>query len=85
MDWIVGLGKIYSQEEIDKAKLSPGFEREYGCRYLGRIGNIFSPLQIDRAIELGEQFKGVPTNDYTLHSVGVDVGFGKPYPLQTPE
>ena len=58
MDWTVGLGKIYSQEEIDKAKLSPGFEREYGCEYLGRIGNIFSPLQIDRAIELGEQFKG---------------------------
>ena len=26
-------------------------------------------------VELGEQFKGLPTNDYTLHSVGVDFGF----------
>ena len=26
-------------------------------------------------IELGEQFKDIPTNDYTLHSVGVDFGF----------
>ena len=28
------------------------------------------------AIQLGEQYKGLPTNDYTLHSVGVDEGFG---------
>ena len=42
----------------------------------GMIGNVFSPLQIDKAIELGEQYKGIPTNDYTLHSVGVDFGFG---------
>ena len=44
--------------------------------YLGRIGNVFSPLQIDKVIQLGEQYKGLPTNDYTLHSVGVDFGFG---------
>ena len=33
-------------------------------------------LQIDKTIQLGEQYKGIPTNDYTLHSVGVDEGFG---------
>ena len=37
------------KEEIDKAKLSPGFDREYGCQYLGLVGNVFSPLQIDKA------------------------------------
>ena len=42
--------------------------------YLGRIGNLFSPLQIDKAIELGEQYKGLATNNYTLHSVGIDEG-----------
>ena len=26
-------------------------------------------------LNLGEQFKGLPSNDYTLHSVGVDFGF----------
>ena len=76
MGYELGLGKIYDPEYIEQKKLEPEFEREYNLKYLGKIGNIFSPLQIDRAIELGEQFKGIPTNDYTLHSVGVDFGFG---------
>src|SRR6476619_8508730 len=77
MDYNYGLGRIYTIEEIEKAKLSPGFDREYGLQYLGKIGNIFSPLQIDKIIELGEQYSldKIPTNDYTLHSVGVDFGF----------
>jgi len=78
LDYHYGLNKIYSSEEIEKAKLSPGFDREYGLQYLGKIGNVFSSLQIDKAIELGEQYSldKIPVNDYTLHSVGVDVGFG---------
>ena len=36
MDYHYGLGKIYTQEEIDKAKQSPGFDREYGLQYLGK-------------------------------------------------
>ncbi len=76
MDYRYGLGKIYTQEEIDKAERSPGFDREYGLQYLGKIGNVFNPSQIDRVIELGEKYKNVSINDYTLHSVGVDAGFG---------
>jgi hypothetical protein len=34
LDYTYGLGKIYSQEEIDKAKQSPSFEREYNLKYL---------------------------------------------------
>ena len=75
MDYHYGLGKIFTQEEIEKAKLSPGFDREYGLQYLGRIGNIFNPLLIDKTIQLGEQLKNIAVNDYTLHSVGVDFGF----------
>ena len=71
-----GLDRIYDRAFIEKKKLEPDFAREYDLIYLGRIGNIFSPLQIDKVIQLGEQYKGLPTNDYTLHSVGVDVGFG---------
>jgi hypothetical protein len=29
LDYTYGLGKIYTKEEIDKARLSPSFEREY--------------------------------------------------------
>ncbi len=71
-----GLDRIYDRAFIEKKKLEPEFEREYNLKYLGKVGNIFNPLQIDRAIQLGEQYKGIPVNDYTLHSVGVDVGFG---------
>jgi hypothetical protein len=76
MDYNYGLGRIYTVEEIEKAKQSPGFDREYGLQYLGKIGNIFNPSQIDKTIQLGEQYKGLAINDYTLHSVGVDEGFG---------
>jgi hypothetical protein len=76
MDYHYGLGKIYTQEEIDKASQSPGFDREYGCQYLGLVGNVFSEVQILKAIELGERFKGLPINAYTIHGIGVDIGFG---------
>src|SRR6476619_1353492 len=71
-----GLDKIYDRAFIERKKLEPEFEREYNLKYLGKVGNVFSPKQIDKAIEHGEQYKGIPTNDYTLHSVGVDSGFG---------
>ncbi|MFI5405245.1 MAG: hypothetical protein ACHQ1D_01895 [Nitrososphaerales archaeon] len=73
----LGLGKIYDPEYIEQKKLEPEFEREYNLKYLGKVGNVFSPSQIDKAIELGELYSldKIPINDYTLHSVGVDFGF----------
>jgi hypothetical protein len=78
MDYHYGLGKIYTQEEIDKAKLSPGFDREYGLQYLGKVGNVFSELQIQKAIELGDKYSlaKIPINNFIIHSIGVDIGFG---------
>ncbi len=77
-DYTFDLRKIYTKEEIDKARLSPGFGREYELQYLGKIGNVFNSSQIDKAIELGEQYSldKIPINDYKLHYVGVDFGFG---------
>ena len=78
MDYHYGLGKIYTQEEIDKAKQSPGFDREYGLQYLGKVGNVFNELQILKAIELGDKYSlaKIPINNFTIHSIGVDIGFG---------
>ena len=76
MDYHYGLGRIYTQEEIDKAKQSPGFDREYGLQYLGKQGNVFSEVQILKAIELGDKYKHLPINNFTIHSIGVDIGFG---------
>jgi hypothetical protein len=38
LDYTYGIGKIYTAEEIEKAKQSPSFEREYNLKYLGKIG-----------------------------------------------
>ena len=76
LDYTYGVGKIYTEEEIEKAKHSPSFDREYRCQFLGFVGNVFSPLQIDKAIELGEQYKSLPINPYAIKSIGVDIGFG---------
>ena len=35
MDWTVGLHRIYTEEEIENAKHSPSFGREYELQYLG--------------------------------------------------
>jgi hypothetical protein len=73
----VGLGKIYDPEEIKKKMQEVEFPREYQGLYLGRIGNIFSKIQIDQCINLGLEFSTdkIPVSLYTLKSVGVDFGF----------
>ena len=32
LDYTYGIGKIYTKEEIEKAKQSPSFEREYNLK-----------------------------------------------------
>src|SRR6185312_14789301 len=62
---------------IEQKKLEPEFEREYNLKYLRKVGNVFSPSQIDKTIQLSELYSldKRPTNVYTLHSCGVDFGF----------
>ena len=76
LDYTYGLNKIYTEEEIERAKHSPSFDREYRCQFSGFIGNVFSETQVLKAIELGEQFKHLAINPYAIHSIGVDIGFG---------
>ena len=79
-----GLGKIYAEQEIAKAKESPQFEREYNLQYIGQEGNVFSHKSIERAIQLGLDLEKLP-NYYasiqgirqdTHKSLGIDPGFG---------
>ena len=76
LDYTYGLGKIYTQEEIDAAKQSPSFEREYNLKYLGLIGNVFHTKDIEAAIEKGKQQQFSKLNSYTQKSIGLDPGFG---------
>lgn len=76
LDYHYGLNGISSTEEIEKAKKSPSFEREYCLKFSGRIGNLLSQRIVDHSITLGEQLKHIPMNPYAIHSLGIDPGFG---------
>jgi hypothetical protein len=78
LDYTYGIGKIYTAEEIDKAKQSPSFEREYNLKYLGRIGNVFHTKDIEAAIEKGRKYKPDDFNPYyfTPKSMGIDPAYG---------
>lgn len=75
LDYTYGLDKIYMSEEIEKAKSSPSFEREYNLKYLGLIGNIFHTQDIDNSIE-EYVIENEAINSYAPVSMGLDPGFG---------
>jgi hypothetical protein len=52
LDYTYGLGRIHEVIEIDAAKASPSFEREYNLKYLGLIGNVFHTEDIEAAAKL---------------------------------
>lgn len=76
----VGIDKIYTSEDIERAKRSPSFEREYNLQYLGGIGNVFAKQDIDAS--LAEPYDIIQylddfTNPPRLEAVmGVDPGWG---------
>jgi hypothetical protein len=73
----VGLDKIYDRAEIKKKMQEPEFQREYNGMYLGRIGNLLSPQQVDHCLKLGKEYSidKIPVSLYTLKACGVDFGF----------
>jgi len=77
LDYTVGLDKIYDRKEIEKKKNEPEFLREYAGQYLGKVGNVFLPSQIQTCIDLGNEYSinKIPVSLYTLKSVGLDPGF----------
>jgi hypothetical protein len=76
LDYTVGLNKIFTTEEIQQQMKSPSFKQEYCCQYLGTIGNLFLPLQIQTCIDLGKQYSTIEPSLYTLKSIGIDAGYG---------
>jgi hypothetical protein len=76
MDYTYGLDKIYSKEELEKAKVSPSFEREYNLKYLGGIGNVFHTRDIEAAIERGKLYNPNSSNTYAKKCMGIDPAYG---------
>ena len=76
LDYTYGLNKIYTLEELEKAKRSPSFEREYDLKYTGKIGNVFHTNEIEAAILKGSKYDPEKTVDMCAKSIGVDPGWG---------
>jgi len=76
LDYTYGLDKIYTREEIEKAKISPSFEREYNLKYLGGIGNVFHTKDIDLAIEKGKLYDPSASNTFAKKCIGIDPAYG---------
>ena len=76
MDYTYGLDKIYTKQEIDKARQSPSFEREYDLKYTGKIGNVFHTSEIDEAVARGETYDPERPVDMCAKSMGIDPGWG---------
>ena len=88
LDYTYGIGKIYTAEEIEKAKQSPSFEREYNLKYLGKVGNVFHKVDkignifhtkdIEVAIEKGRKYNPDNFNPYYFasRSMGIDPVYG---------
>jgi hypothetical protein len=74
LDYTYGLDKIYSKEEIEKAKKSPSFPREYMLQYQGLIGNTFSTLAIDNCQKI--EYNPDQIIPDCKVSIGVDPSFG---------
>lgn len=83
LPYTVGLGKIYDDAEIHKAKESPSFEREYNLKYLGLQGNVVENELIEKACamapEIWELINKDPAHYFGPNYVtshGTDPGFG---------
>ena len=76
LDYTYGIGKIYTADQIEKAKQSPSFEREYNLKYLGKIGNVFHTKDIEAAIEKGTKYDPDNIISFTSSSMGIDPGYG---------
>jgi hypothetical protein len=76
MDYTYGLDKIYTKEEIAKARQSPSFSREYDLQYLGLIGNTFHQKDIDRAVQLGTKYNPNRVIVGSQRVLGLDPGWG---------
>ncbi|HEY1248915.1 MAG TPA: hypothetical protein VGE97_08010 [Nitrososphaera sp.] len=78
IDYRAGLGKIYSHEEIEHVRKSPSFAREYECQYLGLVGNVFKPEDIQACIKLGsETYDPNVINGRTPKVIAMDPAWGR--------
>ena len=79
LDYTYGLEKIYAKDEIEKARRSPSFEREYNLKYLGNVGNLFNIQDIEAAITGQDEYDPEIGNREAITIMGIDTGWASSY------
>ena len=70
---------IYSLEQIEQAKRSPDFAREFKGEYLGLIGNCFNISSINKAVMHGTKYNDITPENWTkgVHTLlAIDPAYG---------
>ena len=71
---------IYDLNQLNQAKLSPEWAREYECKYESSYGGVISPMAVDRCLQLGEEMaKTTPIDDWSIQTqyvMSIDMGYG---------
>lgn len=67
---------VYTHAEMQKAKSSWSFDREYDLKYLGHVGNIFNMNDIAAAFNDKYNPEENLSNYTIVRTMGVDPGFG---------
>jgi len=52
LNYEVGLNKIFTKQDIERARTSPSFEREYNLRYAYDIGDLFLESTIQKCLDI---------------------------------
>jgi hypothetical protein len=73
LDYTYGIDRIYTPEEIRKARASPSFSREYDLQYAGLVGNVFHINDIE--IATAQEYDIVERSQYLTTTMGIDPGY----------
>lgn len=74
LPYTIGIGTIYTAEQIVQNMKSPSFPQEYDLKYMGGIGNVFHYEDID--FITNDKYNPAEYNPIASHFMGIDVGFG---------
>jgi len=75
LDYKVGLGKIFDDVDIARARRSPSFEREFNLQYGYDVGNVLNHSMIQLAIDKAVNYPLELQYSYSKRSLGIDPGY----------
>jgi hypothetical protein len=74
LPYTVGINKIFTQEDIDLAKTSPSFKREYDLKYAYDIGDLMTETVIQKCLDIEYNPNNIVSEARKV--IGIDPAYG---------